>query len=133
MGFALKRLSMEPAGAPLLVAGDFNVNPDNQMVAVLREHRWHGFELASAYEHPAAEKTSTVMEATCAVKPYRDLFDQIWYCHNHLRLSHVLQALSTDERHEAFCMDGPGLPNQHVPSDHAPIGAVFELLSTMPA
>jgi mRNA deadenylase 3'-5' endonuclease subunit Ccr4 len=128
MDFALERLAMQLPGGPLLVASDFNVNPDNTIVAVLREHPWRGFQLASAYEHPAAGTTSIVLEATCAIRPYRDFFDQMWYCHNHLRLRLVLQALSTDERREAFRMDGPGLPNQVVPSDHAPIGAVFELL-----
>jgi len=128
LDFALERLSAQLPGGPLLAIGDFNVNPDNQVMAVLRESHWHGFQMASAYEHPAAQDTSTVLEATCAICPYRDLFDQIWYRHSHLKLCQVLEALSPEERREAFRVDGPGLPNQLVPSDHAPVGAVFEVM-----
>merc|ERR1711988_1235558 len=70
LDFALDRLSTQLPGGPLLAVGDFNVNPDNHAMAVLRENHWHGFQMASAYEHPAAENTSTVLEATCAVCPY---------------------------------------------------------------
>mmetsp|Transcript_112972 Transcript_112972/g.205374 ORF Transcript_112972/g.205374 Transcript_112972/m.205374 type:complete len:590 (+) Transcript_112972:30-1799(+) len=130
---ALERLSRQLPGAPLLVAGDFNAEPNNALMAVLRESACHGFELASAYEHPDAGTTSVVQEATCAAhmetNKYIEIYDHIWYSHGRLQLCCVLQALGPEERREAFRFDGPGLPNQLVPSDHVPVGAVFEISS----
>jgi len=130
---ALERLSRQLPGAPLIVAGDFNAEPNNALMAVLRESAWHGFELASAYEHPDAETTSVVQEATCAAymetHKYIEIYDHMWYSHGQLQLCCVLQALGSEERREAFRLDGPGLPNRLVPSDHVPVGAVFEVSS----
>jgi mRNA deadenylase 3'-5' endonuclease subunit Ccr4 len=124
---ALERAAKNSPTSILIVAGDFNCNPDNSLAQVLRSHKWHGFSLASVYDHPAASDTSPVTEATAAVNRYRDLFDHIWYSHNSLRLCGMLQSLNREERTISFSTDSPGLPNAVVPSDHIPIGAIFSL------
>lgn len=121
---SLERAAKTSSEAAVVLAGDFNCGGDCQLAAVLRCEEWHGFRMASAYEHPAAETTSPAVDATFSVLGHSYLIDHIWYRSSHLRLRALLQPLLQEER--AWLKEG-GLPNGTVPSDHIPIGAVLSL------
>jgi len=111
--------------APLLVGGDFNAFPNSGLADVLRSDGWHGFNLAGAYDHPAAADLTPVIEATSAESTCRLVLDHLYYRCPHFRLAGLVQPLVGTER---SCFEyGPGLPDQVVPSDHVPIGAVLEI------
>eukprot|EP00931_Biecheleriopsis_adriatica_P088903 TRINITY_DN63127_c0_g1_i1.p1 TRINITY_DN63127_c0_g1~~TRINITY_DN63127_c0_g1_i1.p1 ORF type:complete len:471 (-),score=38.73 TRINITY_DN63127_c0_g1_i1:386-1798(-) len=124
---ALEKAVRRNPSASLILAGDFNTGADSSLCRVLREHEWHFVPLASAYEHPAADGTSPVVDATFRVNGHGYLIDHIWYRHSHLRLCKLLQPLNADARAASLGMNALGLPDKHVPSDHIPLGAVFEI------
>jgi len=112
--------------ASLILTGDFNTGADSSLCEVLREHNWFGIPLASAYEHPAASSTSAVVDATFRVHGHSYIIDHIWYQHSHLQLKQLLQPLSAQARAASLGPTALGLPDMHVPSDHIPVGAIFQ-------
>jgi len=124
---ALEKAMRRDPKASLILAGDFNTGADSSLCRVLREHEWHHFSLASAYEHPAASSTSPVVDATFRVNGHAYLIDHIWYRYGHLQLCKLLQALNATDRSTSLGPDASGLPDMNMPSDHIPLGAIFQL------
>ena len=109
----------------ICMVGDFNTGAESTLCSVIREE-WRGRTLASAYEHPSAAATTPVVEATFAAAGRRYLIDQVWYEPSMLQLKGVLQPLTQNERVHLEDLRN-GLPNMHIPSDHIPVGAAFEV------
>jgi len=124
---ALEKAGRHDPGASTILVGDFNTGADSQLCKVLREYEWHGFAMASAYEHPDAESTSPVVDATFRANGHSYLIDHLWYGHGQLQLCKVLQPLNAEARSISLGPNASGLPDRNVPSDHIPIGAVFEM------
>lgn len=125
---SLRRAASDCPGAALIVAGDFNSGPDTRLAEVLRSYRWYGYGLAAAYEHPAAEQTSPVTDCTFAADGGRFMLDHLYYEHSRLRLRALLQPLIEPARTQCLGPGSPGLPDTNVPSDHIPIGAIWQIL-----
>lgn len=115
----------------VILGGDFNTGTDSPINAVLRNFRWHGHALAAAYEHPDAETTAQASECTFAASGgHRYAIDHIFYSHEKLRPTALLEALPEDLRFKCLGVACKGLPDAHVPSDHIPIGAIFAVSPT---
>jgi hypothetical protein len=116
---------------PLVVCGDCNTGADAALFQVLRTYKWHGHGLASVYEHPVAAKTLPVCRGTFMVPNHHYVIDHLVYSHEFLRLRRVLNAFSLEEREQHV---GPGFdkgfPNCFCPSDHIPIGAMFDIIKS---
>eukprot|EP00339_Tiarina_fusa_P000100 CAMPEP_0117002588 /NCGR_PEP_ID=MMETSP0472-20121206/4206_1 /TAXON_ID=693140 ORGANISM="Tiarina fusus, Strain LIS" /NCGR_SAMPLE_ID=MMETSP0472 /ASSEMBLY_ACC=CAM_ASM_000603 /LENGTH=440 /DNA_ID=CAMNT_0004702983 /DNA_START=54 /DNA_END=1373 /DNA_ORIENTATION=+ len=115
----------------VIVCGDCNTGADSSLFHVLRTHRWHGHDFASVYEHPATSETLPVNRATFAVPRHHYVIDHMLYSHDSTTLNAVLNALTRDEidEHLGSGFD-KGFPNEFCPSDHLPIGAVFDVRGT---
>lgn len=127
---ALAFAAAEAPNAALLVCGDCNTGADAQLFRVLREHQWHGHSLSSVYEHPSTHRTLPVSVATFMVPGHHYVIDHMLYDQDTLRLKCALDAFSKEEMEEHVHAKGDqcGFPSAFCPSDHIPIGAVFELL-----
>eukprot|EP00443_Scrippsiella_acuminata_P056824 CAMPEP_0115393920 /NCGR_PEP_ID=MMETSP0271-20121206/11999_1 /TAXON_ID=71861 /ORGANISM="Scrippsiella trochoidea, Strain CCMP3099" /LENGTH=477 /DNA_ID=CAMNT_0002817575 /DNA_START=38 /DNA_END=1468 /DNA_ORIENTATION=+ len=112
----------------VILGGDFNTGSDSPLHAVLRNFEWHNHALAAAYEHLAAVSTAQATECTFAVSGgHRYAIDHLFYSHRMLRPTALLEALPEELRHKCLRETTRGLPDAHVPSDHIPIGAIFEV------
>ena len=127
---ALAYAAAEAPDAALLVCGDCNTGADAQLFRVLRDYQWHGHALSSVYEHPHTHKTLPVSFATFAVPGHHYVIDHMLYDQDTLRLRCALDAFSEEEMEEHVHPKGNecGFPSPLCPSDHIPIGAMFELL-----
>eukprot|EP00929_Paragymnodinium_shiwhaense_P102350 TRINITY_DN65560_c0_g1_i1.p1 TRINITY_DN65560_c0_g1~~TRINITY_DN65560_c0_g1_i1.p1 ORF type:complete len:487 (+),score=69.67 TRINITY_DN65560_c0_g1_i1:94-1554(+) len=113
----------------VILGGDFNTGADSPLNAVLRSLQWHDHALAAAYEHPAGETTAQASDCTFAANGgKRYSIDHIIYSHRMLRPTALLDALPQDLRAVCLGVHSKGLPDACVPSDHIPVGTVFELL-----
>jgi len=128
----LRRTALESPGTALILAGDFNSGPETSLARVLRSYQWHGYGLASAYEHPAAEQTSPVTDCTFAADGGRFFLDHLYYQHSRVCVRTLLQPLLEPARSVSLGPGRPGLPDVNVPSDHIPIGAILEVLPRPP-
>ena len=127
---ALAWAATEASDATLLVCGDWNTGADAQLFQVLREYSWHGHVLSSVYEHPDTHQTLPVSHATFLVPGHHYSIDHMLYDPERLRLKCALNAFSKEEMDEHVHKNGDncGFPSAFCPSDHIPIGAMFELL-----
>ena len=114
----------------VLMGGDFNTGNDSQLFAVLRHYAWHGHAWAHAFEHPATVTSLPVCRETFCVPGHHYKIDHLLYTHEYLRLRGVLSAFDEAEMAEHMPAGTRewGLPNLICPSDHVPIGAIFDLL-----
>jgi len=112
------------------VCGDCNTGADADLFGVLREYSWHGHKLSSVYEHPDTHQTLPVSHATFLVPGHHYAIDHMLYDAERLRLKCALDAFSKEEMDEHVHPHGDdcGFPSAFCPSDHIPIGAMFELL-----
>ncbi|XP_035280295.1 nocturnin-like isoform X1 [Anguilla anguilla] len=99
-------------GAPLLVCGDFNAEPGED---VYRLFSTSGLGLDSAYKRLSADGRSEPPYTTWKIRPSgesRHTLDYIWYSRRGLRVDSVLDLPSEEQI-------GPGrLPSYSYPSDH---------------
>ncbi|CAB9511176.1 angel homolog 2 [Seminavis robusta] len=130
MNSALAYAASEAPGAALLVCGDCNTGADAELFRVLREHEWHGHNFSSVYEHPSTHKTLPVSVATFICPGAHYVIDHMLYAQDCLRLRCALDAFSPEEMDEHVHAKGDdcGFPSAFCPSDHVPIGAIFEIL-----
>lgn len=120
-----------PKNTALLLCGDCNTGADSQLFRVLREYQLHGHALSAVYEHPDTHKTLPVSVATFMVPGHHYVIDHMLYDQDTLRLWCALNAFSEEEMVEHVHSKGldSGFPSAFLPSDHVPIGAMFELLA----
>ena len=120
--------------AAVIVCGDCNTGVDAQIFHVLREYQWHGHSLSSVYEHPNTHTTLPVSVATFMVPNHHYVIDHMLYDQDTLRLKCALDAFTHEEKQEHIYATGDecGFPSKFCPSDHIPIGAIFELLPLKP-
>mmetsp|Transcript_5259 Transcript_5259/g.11114 ORF Transcript_5259/g.11114 Transcript_5259/m.11114 type:complete len:455 (-) Transcript_5259:419-1783(-) len=122
-------VSLQDSVCPVILCGDFNTGADAALFHALRTHQWHGHSLASVYEHVSTSDTLPVNRATFAVPGHHYLIDHLLYSHAMLKPRFVLNALTPSEIDEYLGPSGSdrGFPNGLCPSDHLPIGCVFEM------
>lgn len=126
---ALKFVAQHLPDSGLILSGDFNTDSGSALHDTLRTRTWCGQRLASCYEHPSAASTTAVELATFALPQRRYQLDHIFYCHRHYQLKSVMQAMDEAALQRSFGGSfDRGLPDQHVPSDHLPIGASFKMV-----
>jgi endonuclease/exonuclease/phosphatase family metal-dependent hydrolase len=78
-GSVLEWAQKAASGVSVILCGDFNTGADSPLHHVIRRHQWHGHDLASVYEHPAAKHTIPTSIATFAGSPHlRYLIDHMW-------------------------------------------------------
>lgn len=124
----LSRVATNSPDAALVLAGDFNAGPESCLATVLRSYQWRGYGLAAAYQHPGAEHTSPVADGTFVADGARFFIDHLYYQYTRFRLRSLLQPLLEPARSVSLGPGRPGIPDENIPSDHIPIGAVLELL-----
>ncbi|CAJ1945550.1 unnamed protein product [Cylindrotheca closterium] len=124
----LSHVAREAPGISFVLAGDFNTGSDNAIFKVLRDHEWHGHAMSSVYEHPRTRKTLPACHATYMQPGSHYSIDHILYTHSSLRMKCVLDALDPQEKQEHVLENGmaSGFPTMFCPSDHIPIGVIFE-------
>lgn len=117
---------------PLLLGGDFNTGADSALHKVLREHKWHGYSLASVYEHPDTRTTLPASLATYASYGRRYMVDHVWYSWDRFRLVEAVDALDASERKSSFPAGlTHNIPDDLVPSDHVFVAAGFYMTPAM--
>jgi hypothetical protein len=116
----------------VIVCGDCNTAADSSLFLVLRTHQWNGHDFASVYKHPATSQTLPVNRATFAVPNHHYVIDHMLYSHDSASLNVVLNAFTQDEIEEHLRSSGfaKGFPNEFCPSNHLPIGAIFDVFGT---
>jgi mRNA deadenylase 3'-5' endonuclease subunit Ccr4 len=112
----------------LVVGGDFNTGADSSLLRTLREESWHGYSLASAYEHPAALATTAATLCTVVFPHIRYMIDHLLYSPLTLQLHALWQCVTPKEFASGIGHLPNGLPDSLLPSDHIPIGAIFEFV-----
>jgi len=111
---------------PVVVCGDCNTGADAALFRVFRNCKWHGYETASVYEHPATAQTLPVCRGTFLVPNHHYVIDHIIYSHETLKMKCVLNAFTPEEIGEHLGSDrDKGFPSALCPSDHIPVGAIF--------
>ena len=127
---ALSYAAAEAPTAAIIIGGDFNTGKSSNLLHALRDHEWHGHSLSSVYEHPDTYETFPVRHATFMVPGHHYCIDHILYGHDDVKLECALDAFREEEREEQVRSKGTdaGFPSELCPSDHIPIGAMFELL-----
>ena len=118
----------EAPQCPLVVCGDFNTGADASLFYAIRHGTWHGHNLASVYEHPQTSETLPVNRGSFFMPQNHYVIDHILYSHSTATPRLVLNAFSPEEinQHLGNGLDR-GFPDGLCPSDHIPVGAVFEL------
>eukprot|EP01065_Artemidia_motanka_P032258 TRINITY_DN3927_c0_g1_i1.p1 TRINITY_DN3927_c0_g1~~TRINITY_DN3927_c0_g1_i1.p1 ORF type:complete len:486 (+),score=139.30 TRINITY_DN3927_c0_g1_i1:84-1460(+) len=109
----------------VILGGDFNTGADSSLAHCLRSTSWFGIRLASAYEHPDAEKSTPACRATICHKEHRYMIDHLYFEASRCKLLRVMEPIDEDEMESVF--GEQGLPNSVVPSDHMPVGMVVEV------
>ena len=109
--------------SPIIIGGDFNSVSSSFLHFVLRTHTWHGQQFASVYEHLTGNHTMPVNGATFLANSRRYIIDHLLYNPHGFILRSILDPLNDKQREHALKDD---LPNEDIPSDHIPIGAILE-------
>merc|ERR1712232_188116 len=114
----------------MVVCGDFNAGTKSPLLQTLKTEPWHGHDLCSSYDHPAAAKTLPASRATYVVPHVHYVIDHLLYSHKTTTLQAVLDPLTPSEIDEhlgggEYCCSEKGFPSEFCPSDHLPVGAVF--------
>lgn len=129
---ALKYSSSIASTSPLILCGDFNTGADSPLLCSIRDNCWKRYypTFNSVYEHPNTLGTLPVSFATYIVPGHHYSVDHMLYVPTKLRLRCVFNALSEKEKQNNIYKYGRkcGFPSKFCPSDHIPIGSVFELI-----
>ncbi|KAI1887682.1 hypothetical protein AGOR_G00192830 [Albula goreensis] len=109
-------------GVPLLVCGDFNAEPSED---VYRRFSSSSLDLDSAYKQLSADGQTEPPYTTWKIRPTGEscnTLDYIWYSRHALRVEAVLEFPTADQI-------GPNrLPSYNYPSDHLSLVCDFSLL-----